>query len=260
MQTAAKVEADHAMDKGLGTEEGVSEEDMDILRKEYDEILESMKENGTTYAGLKSSASVICGFAGWMALAVDKEVKCPAFAICISLSAALSLSMVIIFTLLDITTARLSGYVKADFINDTCYYRAGGWLMLIYSLPLFLISFVLKFSCELDPPYNLILSSIFGVVVLFVHLTIGRLLYLYRPRVLAFFITAPIVGLGFFAFPDVFEDFGKLTSPRDWISYDCERLGEKLKKKIEQRKQQGLFYEAMQLSDRFFSGSGRKYV
>ena len=151
MQTAAKVNADHAMDKGLGTEEGVSEEDMDILRKEYDEILESMKENGTTYAGLKSSASVICGFAGWMALAVDKEVKCPAFAICISLSAALSLSMVIIFTLLDITTARLSGYVKADFINDTCYYRAGGWLMLIYSLPLFLISFVLKFSCELDP-------------------------------------------------------------------------------------------------------------
>ena len=62
-------------------------------------------------------------------------------------------------------------------------------------------------------------------------LTIGRLLYLYRPRVLAFFITAPIVGLGFFAYPDVFEDFGKLTSPRDWISYNGERLNEKLKKK-----------------------------
>merc|ERR1711871_1923588 len=89
--------------------------------------------------------------------------------------------------------------------------------MLAYSLPLFLVSFVLKFYCEFDEPYNVILSSVFGAVIMCVFFIIARMLYMFRPQVLCFFATVPLVGLGFILFPDVFAQLGKLTSVRDWV-------------------------------------------
>ena len=219
--------------------EEISPEEQEEIRKSYDEILRTINENETTLSGLKNSASVISGFAGWMALGISKDVPCPAYAISITTSAVLSLSMVIIFTYLSFMTARLRGYAKADFVYDTRYYRAGGWLMLAYSLPLFLVSFVLKFYCEFDEPYNVILSSVFGAVIMCVFFIIARMLYMFRPQVLCFFATVPLVGLGFILFPDVFEQLGELTSVRDWVTHNGDRLWLRLKKDSQIKKGKG---------------------
>ena len=220
-------------------EQRIFHEEEEKIQKMYDEILKTIKENETSMDGLKNSASIISGFAGWMALGIPKDVPCPAYAICITTSAVLSLSMVIVFTFLSFMTARLQGYAKADFVYDTRYYRAGGWLMLAYSLPLFLVSFVLKFSCEFDEPYNMILSSVFGAVIMCVFFIIARMLYMFRPQVLCFFATVPLVGLGFYWFPEVFEQLGQLTSVRDWVSHNGDRLWLRLKKDVEIKKRGG---------------------
>lgn len=207
----------HTIDGGVDEAPATAEE---ILEMEtlYTQILEDIEKSDKTFSHIKGACSLVSGFTGWLAIAVPKDVPCPSYAISIYLSAALSLCMLIVFTVLDFLTSRLKGMAKADFVYDTRGYRAFGFVSLFYSLPLFMLSFALFCRCEYDEPWDSILFYIFLICTIGTVCVIYRLVYLYNPQMMYFLLLVPI-GIGPLIYPNGFEQFGDLTSKRSWVSY-----------------------------------------
>lgn len=199
----------------------VSADDKELIKKMYKEKIADLKAGEGVFSSLSNIAAIMSGFSIWMVNGIEGTIHCPAFSILITLCAALSISMVIIFVLLGYLSSRLKGAAQADFVHDTRYFRSIGFLLLLYSLILFMASFGFKLQCDVNGgTYSTLLPLIFFTCTLALLSLLGRVLYEYSPRLLGLVLLAPVGGLGLIWFPDMLEELGIVKTKRERVTTD----------------------------------------
>ena len=94
-------------------------------------------------AELRSAASLISGFSGWMVLFLSASNirECPFYSITVVFSASASLTCVIIIAIVQFLAAKLQGLPQLDFLLDVRHYIGAAFLLFVTSMPVFLLSF-----------------------------------------------------------------------------------------------------------------------
>lgn len=182
-------------------------------------MIENTSEAVRVYDQIILCAILIAGFSSQMTLhlTLSEAESCPFFGITNVLTSATAVVCTLILGTLRFLSEKLSGRFKVDFLKDTRYFGAVGFLLYITAVPCFLLSFIAKLDCNMgdsDSTFARLLIAILAIVLALGMITVMCVYYTYHPGMFGFIICyyfTPLLPVAALIFPGHFEELGTVS-------------------------------------------------